>query len=143
MEANTSTGTLFYGDIKMKNASSKVPSVGSKIKTGKDTTMEVTNVVSGKLTRYDVRNTLFRMRDDRLEERHKVLAEMIWPIIQQQLKPNEGLRTFTFDWDVNPGSPLMVIRRDEWDEIKKERYPEEYKKQEKVEEEITMFTAQK
>lgn len=95
-----------------------------------------------KYTRYQVRNTLFRMRDDRVEEKQVELAKLVWEIIQPQLKHPEGLKNFTFDWDVDPDQPLMIIRRIDWDKIKSEKYPDEYKKQEQVEEEITLFTAQ-
>lgn len=92
------------------------------------------------LTRYQVRNSLFRMRDGRVE--NQSLANFVWSLIQPQLKHPEGLKTFSFDWDVDPSQPHTVLRRDEWDTIKAEKYPDEYKKQEQVEEEITLFTAQ-
>ena len=103
----------------------------------------VQNVVveEGKITRYLVRNTLFRLRDDRVED--TVMATAIWDIIRPQLLPQENLHDFTFAWDVYPEEPLKVLRRSEWDEIKKEKYPLQYKKQEMVEEEITLFTGQK
>lgn len=94
-----------------------------------------------KYTRYQVRNTIFRMRDKRVEDQQ--LAEEIWQLIKPQLSPSENLSNFTFTWDVNPYDPLAVIRRSEWDNMKKERYPKYYDTQQKVEEEITLFTGQK
>lgn len=94
-----------------------------------------------RLSRYQVRNTLFRLRDNRVED--KILAETIWTAISSQLKPGENLKGFTFDWDVDPKNPLVVLRRSEWDSIKKEKYPREYDMQSQVEEEITLFTGQK
>ena len=92
------------------------------------------------LTRYQVRNSLFRIRDGRVE--NKELADFVWKIIQPQLKHPEGLRNFTFDWDVNPNKPSEVIRRKDWENMKADKYPDEFKMQTQVEEEITLFTAQ-
>jgi hypothetical protein len=95
----------------------------------------------GKIDRYVVRNSLFRLRDNRVEDEAMVMT--IWNIIRKQLKPCENLSNFTFDWDVNPKKPLVVMRRKEWDKYKEKHYPLEYKKQEIVDEEITLFTGQK
>ena len=101
---------------------------------------EIINVTEGKITRYLVRNSLFRLRDNRVED--PAMVNAIWDVIRSQLKPTENLQNFTFIWDVNPKHPLQVIRRDEWDKIKAEKYPLEHKKQERVDEEITLFTGQ-
>jgi hypothetical protein len=130
--ANRKKGIKTVADI--KSAEEK--------KAEKATEMQIHNVETGTLTRYQVRNTLFRLRDDRVEEKQKWLADLVWSVIQPQLKHPEGLKTFTFTWDVNPNKPLHVIRRDEWDKIKADKYPDAYKKQEQVEEEITLFTGQ-
>jgi hypothetical protein len=125
-----------------KKKTTDTPKVGDSIVVDEDTTMEVHKVTSGTLTRYQIRNTLFRMRDNRVEEKHKELAEIVWAIIQPQLVQPENLRNFTFIWDVDPHNPVKLIRRSEWEKRKEEMYPDQYKKQEQVEEEITMFTAQ-
>lgn len=95
------------------------------------------------VTRYEVRNTLFRLKTGRIDERKRERANEIWDCIYSQLKPDESLENFTFAWDVYPEEPLKVIRRGEWDDIKKEKYPLEHKMQAKVEEETTLFTGQK
>lgn len=105
-------------------------------------TLEELKVEASKLKRYDIRNTLFRIRDNRVEKKQEALAELVWAVIQPQLKSPESIKNFTFKWDVNPEKPSQVIRREEWEKRKEELYPEEYKKQEQVEEEITLFTGQ-
>jgi len=115
-----------------------IESVAPKPKTVAEPT---TIVTTGKINRYLVRNSLFRLRDDRVED--GAMVQAIYEIIRKQLKPNENLHNFTFSWDVNPKNPLEVMRRADWDKVKEEKYPLQYKKQELVEEEITLFTGQK
>lgn len=92
-------------------------------------------------TRYQIRNSLFRLRDKRVENQE--LADAVWEIIRPQLDASETLSNFTFTWDVNPYNPTQVIRRSEWDAMKKARYPKDWDTQSKVEEEVTLFTGQK
>lgn len=88
---------------------------------------------AGTLTRYKIRNSLFRLRDNRVEGRDIFLVQIIWDAIRCQLKRGEGLREFTFTWDVNPSKPLQVVRKDDWEGLKDVRaneiYNEEYARQ--------------
>ncbi len=86
-------------------------------------------IESGKLTRYRVRNLIYRLRDKRVESKDGALATAIWDIIEKQLKPEEYLKDFTFKWDVNPFAPLQVIRKEDWYQLKRQRYPKLYKKE--------------
>lgn len=91
---------------------------------------------AGTLTRYKIRNSLFRLRDDRVEGRDIFLVQIIWDAIRCQLRRGEGLREFTFSWDVNPNKPLQVVRKDDWEGLKDTRseeiYKEEYVRQKSI-----------
>ena len=94
-------------------------------------------------SRYTVRNSIFRLRTNRVDERNRKNVDYIWNAIRSQLQPGEDVYNFTFEWDVMPDDPLTVIRKGEWLVMKKELYPDAYDKQEPVEVEITLFTGQK
>ena len=93
-----------------------------------------------KYTRYEVRNTLFRIKNNKPGKDE--LKEEIWAIIQPQLEAGESINDFTFKWDVNPYNPTEVIRRQDWLDMKKAKYPKQYDKQENVVEDLTVFTGQ-
>ena len=98
-----------------------------------------------KLTRYRVRNLLFRIRDNRVEKQDKFLAEALWRVIAPQLRPRESIKHFTFSWDVNPRQPLKIIHKEEWNDVVQDLtkdLPEQVKEFKKREYEITAFTKQ-
>lgn len=84
--------------------------------------IELSLTESGILTRYKVRNSLFRLRDGRVENKDVYLVNMIWEIIRKQLRRGEGIQDFTHTWDVNPMQPLQVIHKREWNEVKDSRH---------------------
>jgi len=79
---------------------------------------------SGTLTRYKVRNSLFRLRDQRIEPKNLYLVNMIWDIIRKQLRRGEAIQDFTHSWDVNPKKPLEVLHKKDWNGVKDLRHQE-------------------
>jgi hypothetical protein len=86
--------------------------------------IELSLTESGILTRYKVRNSLFRLRDNRVEPKDIYLVNVIWDVIRKQLRRGENIQDFTHTWDVNPQQPLQVIHKTEWKEVKSDRHQE-------------------
>jgi hypothetical protein len=107
----------------------KVPPTRIRADERADTEDPMVVIASGQLTRYRVRNLLFRLRDNRwIEPHYRPLAEAIKSLVEDQLTEDEYLKDFTFKWDVNPFNPLEVIRKADWYKIKRKRYPKLYQK---------------
>jgi len=91
---------------------------------------------SGVLTRYKVRNSLFRLRDNRVEPKDIYIVNIIWDTIRRQLRRGEGIQDFSHTWDVNPKQPLEVIHKDGWAEKCNDRYDEIYNQELQLQNEI-------
>lgn len=97
----------------------------------------------GRLTRYVVRNTLFRMRDNRdFAEGDETVAGLIYNAILGQLQRGETLETFTFNWDIHPKNMLEVVRPADWRAMKKHMHPEAFNRGRRVTAEERLFTFQ-
>lgn len=97
----------------------------------------------GRLTRYTVRNTLFRMRDNRdFAEGDEVIAGSIYKAILGQLQRGETLETFTFNWDIHPTNVLEVLRPADWRAMKKHLHPKAFSAGKRVTTEERLFTFQ-
>lgn len=78
--------------------------------------MEQLSVARGQLSRHDIRNMLFKLRDRRIFPEEEALANSIFDIFQKQFKPGMGLAGFTFTWDIGVDDPFRLITEDEWED---------------------------
>ena len=79
---------------------------------------EVTEQITGQLTRRQVRNLLLRKRlGYAMDHRDSAMAEAIWDIIRTRLKGVYTLDQFTHMWDIAPKDPLKPIVELQWDDL--------------------------
>jgi hypothetical protein len=98
--------------------------------------IELSITESGVLTRYKVRNSLFRLRDNRVEPKDVYLVNIIWDVIRKQLRRGENIQDFSHTWDVNPQQPLQVIHKERWVDVKDERYQEIYEQELQIQKDV-------
>lgn len=101
-----------------------------------------TLVEEGELRRYDIRNSLFRLRDNRIETGTEMIVQAIYRVFLDQLQREESLETFTFNWDVHPKKILEIIRPQDWRIAKKHMHPDAFKNGKRVTIEERLFTFQ-
>ena len=77
---------------------------------------EALEVKKGQLTRHQVRNLLFKLKDKRVFPEEEMMAKAVFDIISAQFKPGMGLANFTFTWDVGVNEPLRLIEPHEWED---------------------------
>lgn len=84
---------------------------------GENTEFQVTEQITGQLTRRQVRNLLLRKRlGFAMEDHEKVIAEAIWDLVSKRLRGLYTLDQFTHMWDISPKDPLTPIVELQWDD---------------------------